>query len=146
MSGACAAGIDAMKVFNDWPYYNGALLPPNILGRDPLWSNFFENKGLVQFNHRNFGYATLLCTIYTIFTSRKLNLRGVQSLAILFVGSTVGLQVFNGILTLIHNTPKHEANVHQLNALLVLTATIYLLHTCRNPTPVYATYLKRFVP
>lgn len=23
LSGAAAAGIDAMKVYNDWPFYNG---------------------------------------------------------------------------------------------------------------------------
>jgi heme a synthase len=47
MSGACAAGIDAMKVFNDWPFYNGSITPPNLFEKEPLWKNFFENKGLV---------------------------------------------------------------------------------------------------
>jgi len=47
LSGACAAGIDAGKVFNDWPFYNGSLLPPNMFSVSPIFKNLFENKGTV---------------------------------------------------------------------------------------------------
>ena len=145
MSGACAAGIDAMKVFNDWPLYNGSLFPPNMLEKHPLWKNFFENKGLVQFNHRNLGYLTTLYTLLMLYQSRNLTLMRNQRVASLLVGGAVALQIANGILTLRHNTPAHEANVHQMNALLVLTSTLYLLHTCRRPSPLFARYLLKFV-
>lgn len=47
LSGACVAGIDAGKVFNDWPFYNGQLLPPNMMEKIPAIKNIFENRGTV---------------------------------------------------------------------------------------------------
>lgn len=47
LSGSAVAGIDAGKVFNDWPLYNGKLLPPKMWETSPVYKNFFENKGTV---------------------------------------------------------------------------------------------------
>ncbi len=50
--GALVAGIDAGRGYTDWPLMAGGLLPPGIFEIEPLWRNFFENDGLVQFMHR----------------------------------------------------------------------------------------------
>lgn len=47
ISGAITAGIDAGKVFNDWPWYNNKIFPPEMFKSSPFWHNFFENRGLV---------------------------------------------------------------------------------------------------
>ncbi len=74
MSGSCVAGIDAGKVFNDWPFYNGEIVPAKIYNSIPFWKNFFENKGMVQFNHRNFAYLTFWTSLYIFLKSRRLNI------------------------------------------------------------------------
>jgi cytochrome c oxidase assembly protein subunit 15 len=74
ISGAVVAGIDAGKVFNTWPLYNGNLVPGNMFSKVPSWKNWFENLGLVQFNHRNLGYLTATATLYAWTQSKKLNL------------------------------------------------------------------------
>ncbi len=74
MSGACAAGIDAFKVYNTWPLMNDQVVPKGIFERQPLWRNFFENRALVQFNHRNFGYLTFIATTLIYLKARKFNL------------------------------------------------------------------------
>jgi len=47
--GALVAGIDAGRSFNDWPLMAGEWLPPFPFDLTPVWRNFFEDAGLVQF-------------------------------------------------------------------------------------------------
>ena len=55
--GALVAGIDAGRSYPDWPLMARRGLPPGRLRRSsPLWRNFLDNPGLVQFNHRLLGY------------------------------------------------------------------------------------------
>lgn len=56
-SGALVAGIDAGKVYNTWPLMNGEVVPAEAKQVES-WRSFFENKALVQFNHRNMAYIT----------------------------------------------------------------------------------------
>ncbi len=44
--------------YNTWPLMNGKILPVTAFDKDPKWKNFFENRALVQFNHRNMAYIT----------------------------------------------------------------------------------------
>ena len=50
--GALVAGIDAGRSYTDWPLMGGQFLPPDLFYLTPLWRNFFEDPGLVQFVHR----------------------------------------------------------------------------------------------
>ncbi len=50
--GALVAGLDAGLIYNTWPDMNGDIYPENAFYHSPWWINFFENQGLVQFNHR----------------------------------------------------------------------------------------------
>jgi heme a synthase len=54
--GALVAGIDAGRNFTDWPLMAGGFFPPRPVRAEPLWRNFFEDDGLVQFMHRMAGY------------------------------------------------------------------------------------------
>ena len=57
--GALVAGIDAGRNFVDWPLMAGQFFPPDATELTPLWRNFFESPGLVQFIHRMAGYILL---------------------------------------------------------------------------------------
>jgi cytochrome c oxidase assembly protein subunit 15 len=49
--GALVAGLDAGLIYNTWPDMNGGIFPESAFYHSPWWINFFENQGLVQFNH-----------------------------------------------------------------------------------------------
>ena len=57
--GALVAGIDAGRGFTDWPLMAGRFFPAGALDLVPVWRNFFEDAGLVQFMHRMSGYVVL---------------------------------------------------------------------------------------
>ena len=69
--GALVAGIDAGRNYVDWPLMAGGFLPPDLFALEPVWRNFFEDDGLVQFIHRMSGYILFLFGIYVWFRSRK---------------------------------------------------------------------------
>ena len=60
------AGLEAGKVYNTWPLMNGYLVPPNLWNSEKGLKNFFENRTLVQFIHRNAGYLTAITTLILI--------------------------------------------------------------------------------
>ena len=68
--GALVAGIDAGRTFNDWPLMAGEVLPPEAFDLAPLWRNFFENAGLVQFMHRVSGYLLFVFGIVVWLRAR----------------------------------------------------------------------------
>ena len=67
--GALVAGIDAGRNYIDWPLMAGGFLPPDLFALKPIWRNFFEDDGLVQFIHRVSGYILFLFAIYVWFRS-----------------------------------------------------------------------------
>ena len=65
--GALVAGIDAGRGYIDWPMMGGEFLPSESFDYTPMWTNFFENPALVQFNHRMLGYIVMLVGIFSWF-------------------------------------------------------------------------------
>ena len=61
--GALVAGIDAGRSYTEWPLMAGGLWPPQMLVIEPVWRNFFENPGTVQFIHRMVGYVLLAFSV-----------------------------------------------------------------------------------
>ena len=67
--GALVAGIDAGRNYVDWPLMAGGFLPPDLFALEPVWRNFFEDDGLVQFMHRMSGYILFLFGIFVWYLS-----------------------------------------------------------------------------
>jgi cytochrome c oxidase assembly protein subunit 15 len=113
--GALVAGIDAGRGFTDWPLMAGGFLPPDPFWMEPLWRNFFENAGLVQFIHRMGGYLLLAVGLLLWWRSRgsphpRTRAAGNMMAAMLL------LQVVIGIVTVMHSAPLALALLHQLGA------------------------------
>ena len=116
--GALVAGIDAGRTFTDWPLMAGGIFPPEPFGLDPVWRNFFENPGLVQFIHRVSGYLLFIFGIVAWLKARSSANRHTR---FAFNAAMAGLlvQVALGIVTVLYIAPLHLAILHQLMAVLL---------------------------
>ncbi len=113
--GALVAGIDAGRGFTDWPLMAGGFLPPGPLALEPVWRNFFENAGTVQFVHRMTGYLVLAFGLFVWWQGRRSPHRRTQA-AFNMTAALLGLQVVIGVATVIHSAPVALALLHQLGA------------------------------
>ncbi len=116
--GALVAGIDAGRAYPDWPLMAGGFLPPEPFGLAPVWRNFFEDAGLVQFMHRMAGYVLFLFGVFVWLRARKSANRRTQA-AFNMIMAMMFIQVVLGIVTVIYSAPWHVAIVHQFGAVLL---------------------------
>ena len=127
ISGAFVAGTDAGLAYNNFPLMGNNILPPEPFLLKPLWTNFFENISLVQFDHRVLASITSLTIILTCINDRKkfenTLIRGLYLLII----SAIILQYILGVLTLRLYVPIALGVIHQLGSLVVLSAITILL-------------------
>ena len=118
--GALVAGIDAGRSYTDWPLIGGQLLPPDAAMLEPMWRNFFESPGLVQFIHRCVGYLLFIFAI--IVWRRGSNSAHPQTrFAFNAVFAALSLQVVVGIVTVLYAAPWQIAIFHQFLAVVVWT-------------------------
>ena len=133
-SGALVAGSDAGKVLNNWPFYGENLFfPDDALDIQPVYKNFIENKSMIQFVHRNFGYLTYLSAgdLWFYMYSVKTILPYMGNAHLIMLVSTY--QVVLGITALMRGTPLIESLTHQVNGMVFLTTILYGLKTFRRP-------------
>ena len=121
--GALVAGIDAGRSYVDWPLMAGGFLPPDLFALEPVWRNFFEDDGLVQFIHRMSGYVLFLFGIYVWFRSRKSGNSQIRN-AISLVMLIIFLQMTIGVITVMYSAPWHIAIFHQFGAIVLWYAII----------------------
>lgn len=125
--GGLVAGNDAGLVYNTWPSMNGAFLPDGPLSMTPVWHNFFENHGLVQFIHRMGAYTIVAVAVVQALIALRSECATVRSsgAALLIL---VFAQVVVGIVTLLWVVPLSLALVHQGLAVVLLGAAVLHLH------------------
>ncbi|WP_424939886.1 heme A synthase [Aliiroseovarius sp. S253] len=131
--GALVAGIDAGRSFVDWPWMGDQFFPPEAFDITPIWRNFFENAGLVQFMHRMVGYVLVIFAIVVWRVSRKSGNQMVRTgftLACLMVGA----QAVLGITTVLQASPLHVAITHQIGAMLVWVLVLNARFLAGYPT------------
>jgi len=127
LSGGFVAGLKAGFAYNTFPLMNGQVIPDGIFRMDPVWINFFENIATVQFDHRVL--ATLLFLVIPMFwwRSRQFELSPRLRMGMHFLLAVLLLQVTLGISTLLLHVPIPLASAHQGGALLLLTASLFVL-------------------
>ena len=116
--GALVAGIDAGRSFIDWPLMGGEIFPHTAFDLTPVWRNFFENPGLVQFMHRTAGYLLFIFAIVVLLRSRgSAHPRTRFAFAAAF--ATLLLQIVLGVVTVLYGAMWHVAITHQAVAVLL---------------------------
>ncbi len=116
--GALVAGIDAGRSYTDWPLMGGQVLPPDMFNLSPIWVNFFENPGLVQFIHRITGYLLAIFGVIVWLRGRRSANRSTQ---VAFTAAFIALcaQIALGIYTVLTAAPWQVAIIHQILAVVL---------------------------
>ncbi|QJF51289.1 heme A synthase [Roseobacter ponti] len=116
--GALVAGIDAGRSYTDWPLMGGQIFPASAFALEPVWRNFFESPGLVQFIHRITGYLLAGFTVVVWLRGRRSSHADTR-FAFNAVMAAMSLQIVLGIVTVLYGAPAGIAIFHQLLAVLV---------------------------
>jgi cytochrome c oxidase assembly protein subunit 15 len=116
--GALVAGIDAGRTYNDWPLMAGAFLPPYPFELEPVWRNFFENAGLVQFMHRIAGYLLLAFGIVVWLRARR-SPNADTRFRFNAVFAMLWVQMALGVVTVLYMAPWQVAIAHQVGAVIL---------------------------
>jgi cytochrome c oxidase assembly protein subunit 15 len=130
--GALVAGIDAGRAFPTWPLMGDGFLPPDPFVRDPMWRNFFEDAGLVQFIHRMTGYLLLVLGVLAWAKGRG-SPHGTTRFAFNAMLAMMLLQVVIGIVTVLYSAPVHIAIVHQIGAVVLWVLILRARYLARYP-------------
>jgi cytochrome c oxidase assembly protein subunit 15 len=126
--GALVAGIDAGRAFPTWPLMGDGFLPPDPFQLVPLWRNFFEDAGLVQFIHRMSGYLLFAFGVVVWLRGRR-SAHAVTRGAFHAVMAMLVVQMALGIAAVLTQATLHVAISHQIGAVilwvLILRARFY---------------------
>ena len=116
--GALVAGIDAGRSYTDWPLMGGQVFPASAFVLDPVWRNFFESPGLVQFIHRIVGYLLAAFAVVVWLRGRRSAHARTRS-AFHSLMAVLSLQVLLGIATVVYGAPWPLAIAHQFVAVVL---------------------------
>ena len=130
--GALVAGIDAGRGYNDWPLMNGNWIPDDLLDYKPFITNFFENPGLVQFNHRLTAYILFIVVCIVWWINRRSPYSKIR-IATNYLMIIVFIQMFIGVATVLYAAPLPLASLHQFTAIIFILAFINLFFKTYYP-------------
>jgi cytochrome c oxidase assembly protein subunit 15 len=130
--GALVAGIDAGRAFPTWPLMGSGFLPPDPFLLEPVWRNFFENAGTVQFIHRMAGYALFVLAIVVWLRGRRSPNARTRT-AVNAVLAMLSLQIVIGIMTALYSAPVSVAIVHQFGAVVLWVLILRARFLARYP-------------
>lgn len=137
LAGGFVAGLDAGRIYNEFPLMGGRWMPGEAFGLDPAWISPFEDPATAQFVHRLLAAATLGAILLLWLRARLRPGRFPPSLALpvdlLLAG--VLLQAGLGVATLLLAVPVGLAAAHQAGAVALLTLLLWALHRARGRRP-----------
>jgi len=130
--GALVAGIDAGRAFPTWPLMGEGFLPPDPFAGTPLWTNFFEDPGLVQFMHRMTGYLLFALGLFAWWRARSSAHPETRS-AFGLMALMLAVQIAIGVVTVLRSAPLPLALLHQLGAVVLWVLIVRARHRARYP-------------
>ena len=130
--GALVAGIDAGRGYNDWPLMNGNWIPDDLLDYRPFITDFFENPGLDQLNHRLTAYILFVIVCIVWWINRRSPYSKIR-IATNYLMIIVFVQMFIGVITVLYSAPLPLASLHQFTAILFILAFINLFFKTYYP-------------
>lgn len=122
--GGLVAGNRAGRIYTDWPLMNGDILAPVDTSQGAFHA-FLHDPALVQFDHRIGAYILLFAASLFAFMAYRARMPDNVRLAATLIAGLVWMQALIGIAALMNATPVWLGIVHQIGALVVLTAATY---------------------
>ena len=133
--GALVAGIDAGRAFPTWPMMGDGFFPPDafyVPDGGPAIRAFFENPGLVQFDHRMLGYIVFLTALFAWSVGRR-SAHLATKTAFDWMAAMAFGQVVLGIVTVLYSAPLHLGLIHQLGAVVLWVLILRARHRAAYP-------------
>ena len=134
--GALVAGIDGGRGFPNWPLMvtgaGASFLPPDPFTITPLWRNFFEDVGLVQFIHRTSAYLLFGFGVFVWWRGRA-SANSLTRFSINAVLAVMTLQMVIGIVTVLYNADVKFAITHQFTAVVLWVLILRARYLARYP-------------
>jgi len=127
--GGFVAGTKAAMAYPHFPGLGGTFAPPPASWLHPVWLNLFENTAMIAFTHRWLGIALFALGAGLVLGLWMKGPSKARLPSALLMTLLLG-QVLLGIGTTLYSIghiPVLWGTAHQLNALLVLSVTLYLL-------------------
>ena len=122
--GALVAGNHAGLVYNDFPLFNGRLLPDDYFGHS-LWGTLAHSQGAVQLHHRLMAVVVLVGSwAMADFARRSTYLAPESKRLAVALGLAVTAQAFLGVATLMLAAPFALSMIHQLTAAVVFSLAV----------------------
>ncbi|WP_395670543.1 COX15/CtaA family protein [Phenylobacterium sp.] len=122
--GALVAGNDAGFIYNDFPLFDGRLLPEDYAGQS-FWATLAHSQGAVQLHHRLFAYLLLVVAVATGAGAwRSSYLARETKLLAVATATAVVFQAALGIATLMARVPIALGLAHQVVAALTLCLAV----------------------
>jgi cytochrome c oxidase assembly protein subunit 15 len=134
--GALVAGLRAGLSYNTYPLMDGQLIPEGLHLLQPWWLNHLESILTVQFQHRS---VALLVVAYAVFLAATCYRTPSLRRAAWFLLLVVFAQFTLGVATLISGVNIALASLHQLVALALLSACIWLIYL----TPLNSSLIRK---
>ena len=125
-AGTFVSGTHAISVFNPAQGIGVGMPPPGY-----ALAHFFNDKATILFNHQALAVLTTLAILTTATIALRGNFPAPVRDAGLAIGGFVLLQFALGVSALVSKLMQLGV-AHQMNAVLVLTAAILLLHRLRG--------------
>ncbi len=124
--GAFTAGLKAGLSCNTYPLMNGALIPDGLWLQQPWWLNMLQSELTVQFIHRSLAALVVIQVAGIFWSLGKIALTRSQSLARNVILAAVLTQFALGIITLLTAVQLTVALLHQVGAVLLFCASLFL--------------------
>jgi cytochrome c oxidase assembly protein subunit 15 len=132
--GALVAATNAVTVFNTFPTMDGQWIPPGYLRLNPAWLNFLANQATVQFDHRVIATVTACTVLATAVLGLRAPLPPGPRDHFLLIAALIAFQYLLGMLTIIMGS-ANLGYIHELNAVLLLAASVIARHGLRGALP-----------
>ena len=128
LSGGLVAGTRAGFAYSTWPLMGPTFIPQGLYATVPAWLAAFEDITTIQFNHRMFAYLLfVLINAFALLVYRSAsNVRARRGALLLLL--VLWLQVSLGISTLLLHVPVAIAAMHQVGAVALLSAVLFVGH------------------
>ena len=132
LSGGLFAGTRAGIPYPTWPLMGDSFIPRDSIVLRHFWLSAFEDMLTIQFNHRMFAYLIVVLVVTFAYKALKSDLNGPLKVAIYCFLILLVAQVTLGISTLIFYIPVPVAAAHQVCAVALLTASLFVSHCFSN--------------